>query len=102
MPQCRLLLTLQRRGFSKIMNEAAQKELSRKEYWDDRYAEERGKQEHSGQANYEWFKTFEKLRPFLSKHLPDTSCQPRLLHLGCGTSVSAIKTVKPALENNTH
>ena len=72
------------------MNEEAQKELSRKEYWDKRYAEEheQKKDDTSSSANYEWFKTFEKLQPFLAKHLPNVSRQPRVLHLGCGTSVS--------------
>lgn len=67
------------------MNEEAQKELSRKEYWDERYAKEREQQDASA-ATYEWFKTFDKLRPFLAKHLPEVSTVPRVLHLGCGTS----------------
>ena len=70
------------------MNVEAQKELSRKEYWDQRYTQERQDQQDANAANYEWFKTFEKLRPFLTKHLPDTTDVPRILHLVCGTSVS--------------
>lgn len=78
------------------MNEEAQKELSRKEYWDERYAKERGQQD-ADTATYEWFKTFDKLRPFLAKHLPDVLTLPRVLHLGCGTSVSAHELADKAL-----
>lgn len=69
------------------MNQAAQKELSRKEYWDERYINESNLNQPD-EANYEWFKTFEQLRPFLQNHLPSPSSEPRILHCGCGTSVS--------------
>jgi len=82
------------------MNEEAQKELSRKEYWDERYAKEREQQDASA-ATYEWFKTFDKLRPFLAKHLPEISIVPRVLHLGCGTSVSAHELANMALTDLT-
>lgn len=75
-------------AISKVtMNQAAQKELSYKEYWDQRYLKENEQQSEKDEANYEWFKTFEKLRPFLVRHLPNVSSNPRILHLGCGTSV---------------
>ena len=70
------------------MNNAAQKELSRREYWDDRYQKE-SQPSADGESEYEWFKKFEQLRPFFAKHLPDVSKGPRILQLGCGTSVSA-------------
>lgn len=54
------------------------------EYWNDRYEEE--KKAVQDEESYEWLRTFVKLRPFLEQHLPSTSTQPRLLHLGCGTS----------------
>ena len=54
------------------------------EYWNDRYKEEKTPTED--EESYEWFRTFEKLRPFLEENLPSTSGQPRVLHLGCGTS----------------
>lgn len=69
------------------MNTAEQKELSRKEYWDERYSKE-ADSKNFDQPNYEWFKTFEQLRPFLQNHLTPASSNPRIVHLGCGTSVS--------------
>lgn len=71
------------------MNQAAQKELSRAEYWEQRYAKEQdaSQQAAGSDEDYEWFKTYAKLKPFLDKHLPSTSSSPRILHLGCGTSV---------------
>lgn len=68
------------------MNNAAQKELSRKEYWDARYQKESQPSE-SNENEYEWFKKFGQLRPFFAKYLPDISKDPRILQLGCGTSV---------------
>lgn len=68
------------------MNNAAQKELSYRKYWDERYQREAQTSENN-EDNYEWFKKFEQLRPFFAKHLPDASKSPRILHLGCGTSV---------------
>jgi len=65
------------------MNEEAQKELSRKEYWNERYAKERGQQD-ADTATYEWFKTFDKLRPFLAKHPPHASTLPWVQRVGCG------------------
>lgn len=60
------------------------KELGFPEYWNRRY-ENASKCEN---ATHEWFRSFEKLRPFLEKELPDPKLGPRILHLGCGDSVS--------------
>jgi hypothetical protein len=59
-------------------------------YWDKRYLEEIKRSTNLKEAtveSFEWFKTFEKLRPFFSKHLlpPPNTCH--ILHLGCGNSV---------------
>jgi EEF1A lysine methyltransferase 4 len=69
------------------MNSEAQKELASAKYWDKRYAEE--KTEHNGddKGEYEWFRTYEKLRPFFAKHLPPSRAESKILQLGCGTSV---------------
>ena len=71
------------------MKKASQKELAIPEYWDKRYAEVgNAKTDGAHEADdYEWFKTYDKLKPFLHKHLLPTSSKPKILHLGCGTSV---------------
>ena len=66
-------------------------ELARPEYWDKRYASERKTSPDGTQQtldSYEWFRTFENLRPFLAKHLPIPSSGCHILHLGCGNSVT--------------
>ena len=68
------------------MNNDAQKELAFAEYWDKRYKGDLKTDEEEDEEQYEWFKTFDKLRPFLVKHLPPGSEHPRVLQLGCGTS----------------
>lgn len=72
------------------MNDEAQKELSRAEYWEKRYATIEDSNAAAGE-DYEWFKTYDKLRPFLEKHLPSAASDTKVLHLGCGTSVCAVK-----------
>ena len=62
-------------------------ELATVEYWDARYSS-------TQETSYEWFKSFENLKPFLAKYLPapaerSESPSPRALHLGCGNSVCA-------------
>ena len=69
------------------MNSAAQKELATVAYWDKRYSDERSGVGDKNGEDYEWFKTYEKLKPFFSKHLPPAESSPRILQLGCGTSV---------------
>lgn len=62
--------------------------LAHPEYWDARYSNP------SSVPTYEWFKSFDSLKPFFAKHLPppisnDGSKSPRILHLGCGNSVNS-------------
>jgi len=68
------------------------KELAHLEYWDQRYAsaEKESKDGSAVIASFEWFRTFENLRPFFEKHLPAASSGCYILHLGCGNSVSPI------------
>ncbi|MCJ1285008.1 hypothetical protein MMC26_004345 [Xylographa opegraphella] len=65
------------------MDVKSTKELAFAEYWNNRYDK---RPAGSEEATYEWFRTFEKLRPFLQEELPDASLNPRILHLGCGDS----------------
>ncbi|MCJ1393027.1 hypothetical protein MMC18_005899 [Xylographa bjoerkii] len=58
------------------------RELGLSDYWNKRY----GQGTESEETTHEWFRTFEKLRPFLEKELPSASSEPRILHLGCGDS----------------
>lgn len=76
------------------MNQAAQKELSTAEYWETRYAKEQETSQEPSQEDedYEWFKTYAKLKPFLDKHLAGAAVRPKILHLGCGTSVCQATT----------
>ena len=69
------------------MNSTAQKELATPDYWNSRYASEKSGDIEKEQEEYEWFKTFEKLRPFLERHLPPVQDGRKILHLGCGKSV---------------
>jgi len=77
------------------MNTAQLKELSTTSYWNTRYQSEQegqqakqGSQKDGEEKEYEWFRTFEQIKPFLEKHLPPPSSDVRILQLGCGTSVS--------------
>jgi hypothetical protein len=66
-------------------------ELSKPEFWDARYtSEQKVAQDGTQQVlnSYEWFRTFETLRPFFKKHLPASATMCHILHLGCGNSVS--------------
>jgi hypothetical protein len=66
-------------------------ELAHPEYWDKRYTSEQKTGPDGTQQtleSYEWFRTFENLRPFLTKHLPAPSMGCHVLHLGCGNSVT--------------
>lgn len=69
------------------MNLESQKELSKAEYWEQRYKTEESL-EDGKPDEYEWFKTYTSLKPFLTKHMTEPQSNPRILHLGCGTSVS--------------
>jgi len=64
-------------------------ELAFAQYWDERYAKP------DAEESFEWFKSYENLRGFLGKWLPEVERtkeeegeQPKILHLGCGNSVS--------------
>jgi hypothetical protein len=66
-------------------------ELAHPEYWNERYtAEQKVGQDGIQPAldSYEWFRNFETLRSFFAKHLPASSSNCHILHLGCGNSVS--------------
>lgn len=69
------------------MSSAAQKELATPDYWNSRYASEKSGEIEKEEEEYEWFKTFEKLRVFFERHLPSVQERPKILHLGCGKSV---------------
>ncbi|EMC94295.1 hypothetical protein BAUCODRAFT_150480 [Baudoinia panamericana UAMH 10762] len=56
-------------------------ELSHPEYWDMRY----GLDNDDAKA-FDWLRHFEKIRPFMTKHLPSASAGPSILHLGSGNS----------------
>ncbi|KAF9956097.1 hypothetical protein BGZ72_003034 [Mortierella alpina] len=47
----------------------------RQEYWEERYSKE---------ESFDWFKTYEDLKPLLNEHI--TSKDARILMLGCGNS----------------
>jgi len=79
-------------------------ELAYPEYWNTRY----GSQLHSGEKcpdkaleSYDWFRTFDKIHPFLLEYLPPASSGIRILHLGCGNSVSTLKLF-PSPESKQH
>jgi len=71
-------------------------ELAFAKYWDERYAKP------DAEESFEWFKSYENLRGFLGKWLPEVKetgqgevrgGQPSILHLGCGNSVSSVSSV---------
>ncbi|MCJ1360846.1 MAG: hypothetical protein MMC33_010855 [Icmadophila ericetorum] len=73
-------------------------EQAHPEHWDKRYELELqkgvdtdGNQQPIG--SFEWYRSFETLRPFLTKHLPAPETGCHILHLGCGNSV----TISPDL-----
>ncbi|KAE8449647.1 hypothetical protein EG329_007977 [Mollisiaceae sp. DMI_Dod_QoI] len=63
-------------------------ELAHPEYWNERYTAEQKAEEDGNKTldSYEWFRTFEALRPFFAKHLPHPPNDSHILHLGCGNS----------------
>jgi hypothetical protein len=63
-----------------------EEDLSHASFWDQRYANSGG-----DAPTHEWFKSFESLKPFFYNHLIErrrSDYNPRILHLGCGDSVS--------------
>jgi hypothetical protein len=60
--------------------------LGHPEFWDERYAKT-----DADKPTHEWFRTFDALELFFTKHLfasKNVEAQPRILHLGSGESVS--------------
>jgi hypothetical protein len=74
-------------------------ELAHPEYWDQRYAsaKKESKEDGASIASFEWFRTFDNLRPFFEKHLPAACSACSILHLGCGNSVSLASTHAPTV-----
>ncbi|KAI9812003.1 MAG: hypothetical protein M1827_004895 [Pycnora praestabilis] len=86
------------------MSSHSLEELSTPEYWNERYKAEQGKSDVEKSEisdSHEWFRTFDKLRPFLTKHLPPVSDGPGILHLGCGTSTMTADLYNLGYRNQT-
>ena len=66
--------------------------LQHADFWDSRYAQERAEAKEKDQqaelGSFEWFGSFEGLRPFFAQYMPKADAKPSVLHLGCGNSVS--------------
>lgn len=76
-------------------------ELSHPEYWDERYRSELSPGQIGTEAtldSYEWFRSFEQLRPFLESNLPPSSSGCSILHLGCGNSVCPLPRVTQVVQ----
>jgi hypothetical protein len=73
------------------MNEDPNAELSRAEYWNARY----GKDEEDGKASYDWLRTFDTIKTFLTKHLPPAEQNAKIIHMGNGNSVCLPKDPGP-------
>ena len=87
-----------------MATEASLEELAHPKYWDARYAlEQKNKAEapHGTLASYDWFRTFDEIRPLLLKYLPPAMDDIRILHLGCGNSVSPLSTLRIYSTNKT-
>jgi len=62
----------------------AEDALAYSEYWDSRYSKSDG-----NQPTHEWFKSYDDLEPFFSRHLfqhRNPLQNPKILHLGAGDS----------------
>jgi len=79
------------------MPEDPNAELSRQSYWDERYTQDAAK----GEPSYDWLRNFETTKPFLLKHLPPSSDDPKILHMGNGNSVSDPHS-SSVLSNSSH
>ncbi|KAJ7855034.1 S-adenosyl-L-methionine-dependent methyltransferase [Mycena olivaceomarginata] len=78
-----------------MANAKTLEELSRADYWDERY---RG--DDSKDATFEWFKSFSNLESLFSKCLPKPAgAFPRILHLGCGNSVLCVDFSSVVIED---
>lgn len=65
-------------------------ELARSEYWNARYAKEGVEDKPDALETYDWFRSWEHLEDWFQSTLPSPSTHPKILHLGCGNSVSPI------------
>lgn len=76
-----------------MSSEKELEELSKPEFWDNRYAGHlsdgtaSGGQQPSDMPSFEWFRDYRKLRGFFQKWLPRPGGDEVVLHLGCGNSV---------------
>ncbi|KAF2131842.1 hypothetical protein P153DRAFT_364327 [Dothidotthia symphoricarpi CBS 119687] len=72
--------------------------LGHASFWDERYA----KAADSSKPTHEWFRDFESLEPFFSKHLfaiRKAESQPKILHLGSGDSTIPYDLLKRGYAN---
>merc|ERR1712093_658659 len=77
-----------------MSSEKELEELSKPEFWDNRYAEHIASPDANGSGSaeqampsFEWFRDYNKLRAFFQKWLPRPGGMEVILHLGCGNSV---------------
>ena len=77
-----------------MSSEKELEELSKPEFWDNRYAEHIASPDSNGSGSaeqampsFEWFRDYNKLRAFFQKWLPGPGGTEVILHLGCGNSV---------------
>ena len=61
--------------FEYLSMDRSTKELGFPEYWSKRYGSNLG----GGELSHEWFRTFNKLRQFLERELPNPPLKPRIL-----------------------
>lgn len=85
------------------MSKEPLEQLAYASYWDNRYQQCSGEDalDTDGSGTYDWFKSFQALRPFLNNHLPPVASNPDILHLGCGNSVRSID-ISPGLGYKGH
>ncbi|KAE9976323.1 hypothetical protein EG328_002664 [Venturia inaequalis] len=69
-------------------------ELAHPEYWNTRYT-------NTEEEKYDWLRNFDTIKPFLEKHLPDASTNPRILQLGCGNSTLTSDLTSLSYTNQT-
>ncbi|KAK0120044.1 hypothetical protein ONS95_011458 [Cadophora gregata] len=75
-----------------MSSEKELEELSKPEFWDNRYAEHITSPDSNESTaeqtipSFEWFRDYSKLRAFFQKWLPIPGGAEVILHLGCGNS----------------
>lgn len=75
-------------------DEPRNEEFQTREYWDKRYAAE------LPEEDYDWFKTYEDLKPILNELIPKKDC--KILMLGCGNSTLSIDMAKDGYNHITN